>query len=184
MVIHIWMIHTTFWLRYCYQIRNTNIFMSWPMQLGHSTLATVVIHIWLIPTMSNTYSKALYFRHIYNTDDVYHRISVAFSIWWLRIIYFLSHMLLVLFNPLNNHLFSYIHVLDSPSNACGYIRENNKHFLLDSPLFINEGTAVLHQLDRLGFSVSIRNLLYGNTQYSEQLSIEIIHDFIEWIGQF
>ena len=34
-------------------------------------------------------------------------------------------------SPLNDHLYSHIHVVDNPACQCGFQRENNKHFLLE-----------------------------------------------------
>ena len=90
-------------------------------------------------------------------------------------------------SPLNDHLFSHIHVIDSPTCACGYRRENNKHFLLDCPLFTNERTLMLTELAALNFRPVTKNLLFGNADYSEEKNIKaskIIQSFIVATGHF
>lgn len=39
----------------------------------------------------------------------------------------------MLCSKLNNHLFSHIHVIDSPACQCWHGRENNKQFIIDCP---------------------------------------------------
>ena len=87
----------------------------------------------------------------------------------------------MLCSELKDHLFSHIHVVDSPACACGYHRENNKHFLLDCPLFNNERVVLLNNLARIAFKPTVSNLLYGNESLSVKCNIEAfgyIQDFI------
>ena len=59
----------------------------------------------------------------------------------------ISHARLrMLCSPLNDHLYSLIHVVDSPKCACGYPRENNKHFFLECPLFSDERVEMVDSL--------------------------------------
>ena len=93
----------------------------------------------------------------------------------------------MLCSPLNDHLFSHIHVIDNPSCACGYLRENNKHFLLECPLFNIERNIMFTSLRPLGFEPTMSNLLFGNKKYSENCNIEaftIIQSFIKASGRF
>ena len=84
-------------------------------------------------------------------------------------------------SPLNDDLHTHIHVLDSSECACGYKKENSKHFLLDCPLYENARKKMLSDLDKLGFKPTTKNLLYGNINYSETTNIEafiIIQNYI------
>ena len=69
-----------------------------------------------------------------------------------------------------------IHVIDDPTCACGHIRENNKHFLMNCPLFFIERTELLASLGRIGFKPTVKNLLFGNTQYSLEANKEAFVD--------
>ncbi len=93
----------------------------------------------------------------------------------------------MLCSTLNDHIYSYIHVVESPACSCGHFRENNKHFLVDCPLFINERAVMFNNLNELQFQVTISNLLYGNTEHSEQVNIKaflIIQNYISATGRF
>ena len=93
----------------------------------------------------------------------------------------------MLCSPLKDHLFSHIHVIDNPTSACGYSRENNKHFLLDCPLFANERTVMLTELADLNFRPVTKNLLFGNKDYSEETNskaFKIVQSFIMLTGRF
>ena len=93
----------------------------------------------------------------------------------------------MLCSPLNDHLYSHIHVVDSPTCICGHTRENNKHFLLECPLYLNERSEMFIKLRQLGFDPSLTNILYGNTQYKDNVNIkafEIIHEFLATTGRF
>jgi len=95
----------------------------------------------------------------------------------------------MLCSPLNDHLYSFIHVADSPDCACGDIRENNRHFLLDWPLYIIERNEMLNNLQILGFEPLLKNLLYGNEIYSEntvtnKTAFNIIQQFIKETKRF
>ena len=93
----------------------------------------------------------------------------------------------MLCSPLNDHLFSHIHVVDNPSCSCGHARENNKHFLFDCPLYINERQMMMQSLQQIGFEQSVHNLLYGDITYSVDKNTKafiIIQRFIETSGRF
>ena len=93
----------------------------------------------------------------------------------------------MLCSNLNDHLYSHIHVVDSPKCQCGFQRENNKHFLLDCPLFINERQDLLNKLTAISFQPTVSNLLYGNKEYTDECNIQAfnhIHDFIKQSGRF
>ena len=93
----------------------------------------------------------------------------------------------MLCSPLNDHLFSHIHVVDSPACNCGHHRENNKHFLLDCALFINERTTMLNELSQIDFKPTVTNLLNGNRLYSEETNSEAfgyVQGFITSSGRF
>ena len=90
-------------------------------------------------------------------------------------------------SPLNDHLYAHVHVIDDPHCACGYRRENNKHFLLDCPLFANERTPLLTELDKLKFKPVVKNLLFGNAQYTDESNfkaVTFIQKFIKSTGRF
>ena len=92
----------------------------------------------------------------------------------------------MLCSPLNDHLFSHIHVVDSPACPCGHLRENNKHYLLECNLFTVERDQMLHSLQQLGFQPNLNNLLYGNSEYSEECNTKafgIIQSFISATGR-
>ena len=55
-----------------------------------------------------------------------------------------------------DHLFSHIHVVESPACPCGYARENNKHFLLECNLYNNERTQMLDKLLQVEFVPSVK----------------------------
>ena len=87
----------------------------------------------------------------------------------------------MLCSPLNDHLFSFIHVKDSPTCACGHPRETNKHFLLECPLFAIERARMLTDLYALNFEPTVTNLLYGDKSLSNKTNSEavlIIHRYL------
>ncbi len=93
----------------------------------------------------------------------------------------------MLCSPINDHLYSHIHVIESPTCICGHNRENNKHFLLECPLFINERNEMFNNLMQLGFQPTVNNLLFGNAQYSVNCNIQafvIIQKYIAETGRF
>ena len=95
----------------------------------------------------------------------------------------------MLCSPLNDHLYSYIHVVDNPVGQCGFQRENNKHFLLECPLFNNKRVKIINKLAELGFYITVMNLLYGTCTagHSEQVNTEvfkILQHFIYVTCQF
>jgi len=88
---------------------------------------------------------------------------------------------------LKDHLYSHIHVIDSPQCPCGFPRETTKHYLLDCPLFFNERQTMLAKLRDLNFKPTINNLLYGNNVYNLKTNSEafvLIQNFIEESGRF
>ena len=93
----------------------------------------------------------------------------------------------MLCSNLNDHLFSHIHVVDSPQCQCGFQRENNKHFLLECPLFLNERADLLNKLGAISFQPTVSNLLYGNKDYADECNIQAfghIQDYIKQSGRF
>ena len=93
----------------------------------------------------------------------------------------------MLCSELNDHLFSHIHVVDSPSCQCGHHRENNKHFLLDCPLYHNERTILLNNLAQIKYDPTVSNLLHGNKKYTDKCNIQafgFIQKFIQSSGRF
>ena len=83
--------------------------------------------------------------------------------------------------------YSHIHVVDNPTCQCGFQRENNKHFLLECPLFNDEKVEMTNKLAELGFYPTVTNLLYGTTGHSQQVNTEafnIIQNVISITGQF
>ena len=93
----------------------------------------------------------------------------------------------MLCSELNDHLFSHIHVVDSPVCKCGHHRENNKHYLLDCPLYINERTEMLNHLANIKFKPTVSNLLNGSDAYSSVLNVQAfgyIHDYIKATKRF
>ena len=67
----------------------------------------------------------------------------------------------MLCNPLHDHLYALIYVVEQPDCTCGHMRENNKHVLIDSVLYSNEQNQMITELNRLGFQPLLNNLLYG-----------------------
>ena len=93
----------------------------------------------------------------------------------------------MLCSNLNDHLFSHIHVIDSPQCQCGFQRENNKHFLLDCPLFFNERADLFNKLNAISFHPTVSNLLYGNKAYTDECNIQAfgyIQNYIKQSGRF
>ena len=93
----------------------------------------------------------------------------------------------MLCSPLNDHLYSFIHVVDTPSCTCGHPRENNKHFLLECPLYMNERNVMIQNLEEINFHPSLNNLLYGNGKYIEEKNTKafiIIQEFFRDSGRF
>ena len=90
-------------------------------------------------------------------------------------------------SPLNDDLHTQIHVIESSECACGYKRENSKHFLLDCPLFTEAREKMLNDLLPLGFKPTKANLLFGNTDYSELINIQafkIVQTFLSETKRF
>ena len=86
-------------------------------------------------------------------------------------------------SKLNSHLFHNLHVINSPSFNCGYNVENNKHFLLDCPLYIIQRQKMFQQLQNFIDinELNIEILLYGSNDYdyiTNRNIFEIVHDFI------
>jgi hypothetical protein len=88
----------------------------------------------------------------------------------------------MLCSPINDHLYSHIHVIESPTCTCGHFRENNKHFLTECPLYIIERNGMINRLMLIGFQPTLSNLLYGNTQYSEDCNIQAFDIIQEYIA--
>jgi len=88
---------------------------------------------------------------------------------------------------LKDHLYSHIHVIDSPQCPCGFPRETTKHYLLDCPLFFNERQTMIAKLNNLNFKPTLNNLLYGYNEYNLKTNSEafaLIQNFIEETGRF
>ena len=67
-------------------------------------------------------------------------------------------------SKLNAHLFL-LHVKDSPSCNCGLDVEDNNHFLLYCPLYVNIRQRLFHAI--INFTeISEEVLLYGNSMLS------------------
>ena len=93
----------------------------------------------------------------------------------------------MLCSPLNDHLYSHIHVIDSPQCPCGHPRETTKHYFLECPLFQNERQDMLQKLKSINFHPSLHNLLYGDFSVDEKTNIsafEIVQSFIEHSDRF
>ena len=93
----------------------------------------------------------------------------------------------MLCSPLNDHLFSHIHVVDDPACICGHDRENSRHFLLDCPLYTNQRDILMASLHRIGFDASLSNLLHGSPEYNGSKNTEafkLIQAFIKATGRF
>ena len=71
----------------------------------------------------------------------------------------------MLCSPLNDHPYSYIHVVDNPPCQCGFQRKSNKHLLLECSLFNNERVEMTNKLAELVFHPTVRNLLHGTTEH-------------------
>ena len=93
----------------------------------------------------------------------------------------------MLCSTLKDHLYSHIHVIDSPQCPCGHQRETTQHFLLQCPLFLNERQSMLKKLSDINFNPTIQNLLYGNKGADVKTNItafSIVQSFIEESGRF
>ena len=93
----------------------------------------------------------------------------------------------MLCSNLNDHLYSYINVIDSPACPCGYLRENNKHYLLECNLYNKERADMIAALEGIGFEPTLNNLLYGHKQYTEDCNIQafsIIQNYIKDTARF
>ena len=93
----------------------------------------------------------------------------------------------MLCSELSDHLFSHIHVVDSPACQCGHHCENNKHFFLECPLYMNERIELMRNLDDIKFKPTISNLLNGNDEYTTAVNVQafgFIHDFIKSTKRF
>ena len=93
----------------------------------------------------------------------------------------------MLCSELRDHLFSHIHVADSPVCQCGHYRENNKHYLLDCPLYYNERIILLNNLAQINFDPTLSNLLHGNEKYTDKCNIQafgFIQHYIQSSGRF
>ena len=77
----------------------------------------------------------------------------------------------MLCSPLNDHLYSNIHVIDNPSCPCGYARENNKHFFLECQMYNQERLELITVLNQLGFEPLLNNLLFGNDSLSNETNV-------------
>jgi hypothetical protein len=88
---------------------------------------------------------------------------------------------------LNDHLFSQLHVIDSPECPCGNGRETSKHYLLVCVLFVVERNSMQIALNNIGFTPTLSNLLYGSPQVDVDTNIQafsIIQEFIDKTGRF
>lgn len=93
----------------------------------------------------------------------------------------------MLCSPLNDHLYSTVHVIDSPKCLCGHFRENNKHYLLDCPLYTAERATMTQELALLDFEPTLSNLLNGNNSYSKELNVKgfkVVQDYIRSSNRF
>ena len=93
----------------------------------------------------------------------------------------------MLCSPLNDHLYSHIHVVDSPACPCGHERENNKHYFMDCPLYDTARQTLFNSLQQIGFECTLVNLLYGSAAYSvnkNSQAFNLIQEFIENSGRF
>lgn len=93
----------------------------------------------------------------------------------------------MLCSPLNDHLFSQLHVIESPDCICGTPRETSKHFLLECPLFHEERGAMLAGLHDINFTPTLSNLLYGSKDYDQNTNIKafnLVQIFIKSTGRF
>ena len=107
------------------------------------------------------------------TPDWYYSGNRQASVWHAR--------LRMLCSPLNDHLYTHIHVIESPACACGHARENSKHFLQECPLYLNERTTMLNELQRMGFQPTLKNILYGSSKYTADLNCRaflVIQEFL------
>ena len=127
--------------------------------------------------------------HLLYSDEMLQDLSVVPK-WFTtgeRRLSIIHAKLRMLCSDLKDHLFSHIHVIDSPACACGYHRENNKHYLLDCPLFTNERVVLLNNLARIAFKPTVSNLLRGNESLSVKCNTEAfgyIQDFIRSTKRF
>ena len=90
-------------------------------------------------------------------------------------------------SKLNDDLYSHIHVVDEPTCSCGYRRETSKHYLLDCPLYTRERAQMLFDLEQIGFKPTVKNLLFGNPSYTDEVNchgMDIVQQFIRTTERF
>ena len=90
-------------------------------------------------------------------------------------------------SKLNDDLYSYIHVVDEPTCSCGARRETSKHFLFDCPLYADDRATMLSNLREIGFKATTKNLLFGNSCYSDAINcqaMDIIQTFFKATKRF
>ena len=93
----------------------------------------------------------------------------------------------MLCSPLNDHLYSHIHVVDNPDCMCGHLRENNKHFLLECPLYDVERAEMIAHLNDINFQPTLSNLLHGDPKASVKINTDaflIVQKFIKESKRF
>jgi hypothetical protein len=93
----------------------------------------------------------------------------------------------MLCSSLNDHLFSHLHVADSPECACGKRRETARHYLLECPLYTNERIRMIDELDAIGAPSSFNSLIYGSEKSNKETNkqaVVIVHKFIKESGRF
>jgi hypothetical protein len=93
----------------------------------------------------------------------------------------------MLCSSLNDHLYSHIHVIESPECACGNIRENNKHFFLECPMYVNERQVMLQKLNATKYGTSLNKILYGDETCSSETNVagfKIIQEYLKATERF
>ena len=92
----------------------------------------------------------------------------------------------MLCSRLNHHLFL-LHVVESPSCACGNVCEDINHYLLHCPLYIEERTEMLLQIRNIStVDITSKLLLFGSDQFDFDTNCKlfgIVHFYIEYTGR-
>ena len=87
-------------------------------------------------------------------------------------------------SKLRAHLFL-LHVIDSPACSCGFDNEDNKHYLLNCPLYIIERQRLMQNISTMLNTPNIDNeniLLYGSENHNVNINKSIfraVHQYIK-----
>ena len=89
-------------------------------------------------------------------------------------------------SSLKNDLLN-LNIIDSPKCACGYSTENCYHYFIDCQLYTREEIKikelVFHNLNNIGFKISLNTILFGNNYLSVDTNIIAVYKMHDLIGK-